>query len=985
MKNLSIHVAVMAACLALLAACGGSSGGSDQIELAQQNAGLQDPGKPAATVDCPSATDSADTDAKALSAKLQKPPLMSEWAAKADAQSKPLAEYPRPQMVRCQWLSLNGRWDFVGGDNAQPAQIPLTSILGRSGVPLGARMLNQPTPSLPSFAAAEAVRVPFAIESYMSGIARKGVHNAWYRRTFSIPSDWDASKHIRLNFEAVSRDATVYVNNNWVGTHAGTYTGFSFDITQYLNNDRSKPNEIVVAAYNPLCLDQEPSETWGSISDYAVGKQCSGQNDAYPSVTGIYQPVWLEPVSATSITDIKVTPKVRLDPNQAGKALDSEVQLAVSGTGLESSQAVKIFAAAFDANGKEVGRTLQGIDTLKDTSCSLDPYAGKVCPHGNEREVSLSMAIPSPELWTPDRPYLYSLKLEVRAQDDTVLDVIHSYVGMRTITIGYDSQYDKLGDEDVPRLLLNGKFVFQYGTLAQGVWSESGYTAPTDEALQYNIKMSKEVGMNMIRIHYYAEPKRFYAHADRLGMLLWQDMPGNSAAAQEGKDTLRTNFVTEMRDFFTQHISSPSIAVWTPFNETWGTFNAQEIARAVDIWDGDRPVLANAWENHNGNYSFNDSHLYDNDVQYGPVPYWGKRWGPSGYANDQRPTATIISEFGGSPNLIRNKYVGQDYGYGDKFDNDTEGATSYYTGIMKRLLFLKRLGLSGAVYTQTTDTSNEPNGIATLDRSTVKMDKAKLNAAHTALIQETPESSWKNWFLVRPILQLWGFAGNSSNTVAIVSTQNGQKMLATVPAASEPQTDATTKDSTVALSSAPGTQFKLSPPLIVSYQYYSDDGSTNGGYDILLQRTGADGQLIDGNCFSLSYEESDGSKSYLLASKGYTGYGPGDWFPDAREDRTTATPVRILPEAAVTPGAGAGDYDRFRRSAYATFCAESAGTGNDAAGIRISQWNYANRYLLPIDGTVKAIDWVGYRRLMAARGQTVTESDFIAASTWSTH
>lgn len=479
------------------------------------------------------------------------PPLSTPWTA-GISRTAPLAEYPRPQLTRPDWENLNGQWQYETSPH-------------RSSPPFGRDL-------------AQTILVPFPVQSALSGIAR-GDTVGWYRRTFTIPSAW-RHRHVVLNFGAVSWASTVWVNRRLVGTHRGDYDAFSLDITRALS--RRGPNELVVGYVNPVGGGGEP-----------VGKQALGPPSSilHSANSGIWQTVWLEPVSSSRITALKLTPEL---PHS---------RLRVDPTLLTDQRGVTLQAQA------RAGPRLVA--------------SGQV-PAGR----SLNLEIPHPQLWSPDHPYLYTLQLQLLDRHRRVLDRVASYFGMRSITLG------RLGGQT--RILLNGHFLFQTGGLDQGYWPDGQYTAP-DAALRADVLTAKTLGYNMLREHEKVQPDRWYMWADRLGLLVWQDMPSMplinphppSAAA-------RSEFRQELSRIIIQLRSHPSIVTWVPFNEGWQQFDLDGITRAVRTLDPSALVDsqsggANCCAAQESRLSdIRDTHLYT---------------GPFAVAPDSR--ASAIGEYGG--------------------------------------------------------------------------------------------------------------------------------------------------------------------------------------------------------------------------------------------------------------------------------------------------------------------------------------------------
>jgi len=567
--------------------------------------------------------------------------LPTRWTAAAMQSKSPFPEYPRPQLERKDWLNLNGHWDYQGGKDAEPA-------------------LN---PSAPSAfkGKPEQILVPYCPESVLSGIEKQQEINMWYRRSFSIPSDWK-NKQVMINFEAVDHDATVFVNGKKVGSHAGGYDSFSLDITSFLSTGT---NILVVAAH-----------------DSNDGKNPSGKNGPrgdYTFSSGIWQSVWLEPVEKTHIKHIRLTPEL------ANNRLKVLVDAGPS----------TVTAVVFDGK-KEV------------TQATAE--AGK----------SFYIPITKPKSWSPDDPFLYSLKLTLKDNNGKVKDEAESYFGMRDV---------KLGEvKGIKRPLLNGKFLMQVGLLDQGYWPDGILTAPTEEALKFDMEFTKRAGFNLIRKHMKTEPKRFYYWADKIGLLVWQDMP---AIWYQHQDTLKTRavFRKEMKAIMDDHYNSPSIITWVPFNENWGAFDVKNITDWVKKYDPTRLVNGNSGFNNNpdyqkpegdpGNGDFVDTHIYI---------------GPNGASKPDQRRAASLGEFGGVGLFIRgHMWPVENNAYA--YEPTISALTDKYVLLMDQVEQLMRYkGLSTAVYTQTTDVEHEVNGLLTYDREVEKMDLEKVRKVNEAVI-----------------------------------------------------------------------------------------------------------------------------------------------------------------------------------------------------------------------------------------------------------
>ncbi|MDL4818462.1 AbfB domain-containing protein [Actinomadura opuntiae] len=560
------------------------------------------------------------------------PPLTTPWTSQV-SRTDPLPEYPRPQLTRPDWQSLNGQWQFAATE-------AITSP------PVGQNL-------------AETVLVPYPIESALSGIMRHE-NNMWYRRTFTVPAAW-SGKRIQLNFGAVTWRANVWVNGVDVGTHSGGYDAFSFDITDALH---SGDNEIIVGVYSPVDAAGNP-----------IGKQRLNPSGIfYTASSGIWQTVWLEPTTPAHITRLDTTPDV------PARALD--VVAHVGGGNAQNVHAEVI------AGGKVVG--------------SADGSPGS----------HLRIPVPNAHLWSPDDPYLYDLRVSLTGTGGG--DVVGGYVGMRSI--------GKAVVGGVLRPVINGKFVFQMGTLDQGYWPDGIYTAPTDDALKFDLQQEKALGFNMVRKHIKVEPARWFYWADKLGLMVWQDMP----AMRTGTDPSsadRANFESELHRVVDQLKGITSIVQWIPFNEGWGEYDSARIADLVKSWDPSRLVDNNSGSNccgtDGGNGDVVDDHIY-----VGP-------------GQTHLPTSSrvaVLGEYGGLGLRVSGHEWSPGNGFSYEMEPDSATLTQRYVAITGQLRdLITTRGLSASVYTEPTDVENEVNGFYTYDRRVQKMDFAQVLAVNNSV------------------------------------------------------------------------------------------------------------------------------------------------------------------------------------------------------------------------------------------------------------
>ncbi|MBN1816537.1 MAG: hypothetical protein JW828_04205 [Sedimentisphaerales bacterium] len=515
------------------------------------------------------------------------------------------------------------------------------------------------------------ILVPFAIESALSDVGKSVLpeQRLWYRCVFSRPKGWN-TKRMLLHFGAVDWEAVVWVNGKKIGSHLGGYDPFTLDITEALTGDGEQ--ELIVSVWDPTDRGTQPR-----------GKQVLRPNGIwYTAVTGIWQTVWMEPVPDTYITSLRIIPDIDSD----------QVLVQVNTNSKEEIQAEVEIGTGILTNA--LGR--------------------------GAADEPIRVSVPNAQLWSPDRPFLYDMRVTLKNQGKKG-DVVHSYFGMRKIALGQDK-------DGINRLFLNNEPLFQYGPLDQGWWPDGLYTAPTDEALRYDIEVIKRLGCNMLRKHVKVEPARLYYWCDKLGLLVWQDMPsgdryigGNDPDIQRSKESA-DQFELEWRRIIEAFYNHPSIIMWVPFNEGWGQYDTPRIVGLTKQWDPTRLVNnASGWT----------------DRKVGDVIDIHRYPGPGVPALE--PTrAGVLGEFGGLGLPIKGHTWQDERNWGYRSYNSQEELTDAYLNLLARLRNLIGQGLSAAVYTQTTDVEVEVNGWMTYDRKIIKVDVETSAAAARKLYLPPP-------------------------------------------------------------------------------------------------------------------------------------------------------------------------------------------------------------------------------------------------------
>ncbi|MFO0797095.1 MAG: glycoside hydrolase family 2 TIM barrel-domain containing protein [Gemmataceae bacterium] len=578
-------------------------------------------------------------------------PLMTKWGKAVTAEKQPWPEYPRPQLVRTDWLNLNGLWDYA--------------ITPR----------NAPRPEKWD----GQILVPFCAESALSGVGRRVTpdQHLWYKRSVEVPAGW-AGKRVLLHFGAVDWEATVYVNGKELVTHRGGSDPFTVDITDAL---RPGANEIVVRVWDPTDTGAQPR-----------GKQVMDPHGIwYTPVTGIWQTVWLEPVREAHVTRVLFTPDVDR----------GEVECLVDVARADDRVTVSVNTLDFKATGSGVpGR----------------PFRFKV---------------PDPKLWTPDAPHLYPVEVHVSRRQPLdqmeAVEFVRSYFAMRKVSAGKD-------DKGVLRLMLNNRPLFQYGPLDQGWWPDGLLTPPSDEAMRYDVDVLKRMGFNMLRKHIKVEPARYYHHCDKVGMLVWQDMPSGGVpkrgqligpdAKQDATFTPaeKAQFRTELKAMIDHLRVFPSIYCWVPFNEGWGQHDTNNVLKWVKEYDPSRLTNGPSGWADRGFGDMKDAHIYPGPGMFPTMP----------------DRVSVLGEFGGLGLPVAGRLWKDQGNWGYRTYKTREELRDNYHRLAFALRPLVARGLSAAVYTQTTDVEVEVNGLMTYDREVIKFDVAEFAGWHRPLYGPPP-------------------------------------------------------------------------------------------------------------------------------------------------------------------------------------------------------------------------------------------------------
>ena len=608
--------------------------------------------------------------------------IKTRWAAQVDP-SCPLPEYPRPQMVRGEWMNLNGLWDYAVTD----AKAEEFDTQGK-------------------------ILVPFALESSLSGVGGKitKADALWYERNFTLPGKWKG-RNVLLHFGAVDWQADVYVNDVYVGNHKGGFDPFSFDITPYLK--RSGKQNIKVKVQDATDNGFQPR-----------GKQSLVNKSIwYTPVSGIWQTVWLEPVSVSHVENYYVVS----DVDRSTMTFD-----VAASTSPGDVVKVVVLEGGIGYSAEKASQTILAEAVVED---------GKAV-----------VSVPDMKTWSGEAPYLYGVRISIE-RDGNVIDSVDGYTAMRKISIVSDKT-----PNGYRRMALNNKALFQFGPLDQGWWPDGLYTAPTAEALEFDIIKTKELGFNMIRKHIKLEPARWYYYCDLHGMLVWQDMPcigdhfkdqqasrdpkvASALANKWSKDSIfggtdccipqewKDNYYMEWGNIIRAYRNFQCIVVWVPFNEAWGQFDTPEVVRFTRQQDPTR--LVNSASGGNFDFSQGPKDFGDIlDVHHYPGPAMNLFMGR--FVN-------VLGEYGGIGMPVEGHtwIIDHKWGYG-KNKKSGEEVMKQYESYLELLKVFVQTGCAAAVYTQTTDVEGEVNGLITYDREVIKVDAGRIGKDNDALIKSMP-------------------------------------------------------------------------------------------------------------------------------------------------------------------------------------------------------------------------------------------------------
>ncbi len=612
--------------------------------------------------------------------------MLTRWGKSLQADpSSVLDDYPRPQMVRDQWTNLNGTWQYA--------------ITER----------NAPQPDIWE----GKILVPFCVESPLSGVQRSvaPTERLWYQRRFNLDTTDDRTL---LHFGAVDYECAIWINGGLAGAHTGGFDPFTLDITGFV---RAGENEIVVGVTDPTSSEDQPR-----------GKQhLKPQGIWYTAVTGIWQTVWLEQVPVRAhIEELCITPNSACDGIEFTAFLhrpSRDPELAVRLSIRLGEELISETTLRPDRRNQVTIDDPQlwspHTPTLYDVEVSLVRISNPL-PDDNDREAVAQLLRHVPLRGETESDLYASADLE----GADVVDRVRGYFGLRRIELGPHPHGAH------PTLLLNGEALFHLGPLDQGWWPDGLHTPPADEAMVYEIEYLKAAGFNTLRKHIKVEPARYYYHCDRLGILVWQDMPSGFLPAQftapndEG-EALRSSRATEAYELDLQRMIQrlkvhPSIVVWVLHNEGWGQFDTRRLTERIQSLDSTRLVNSVSGWLDTGAGDMIDKHDY--------------RESPSPPAPDGK-RALVVGEYGGVgwplESHLWNPEI-RNWGY-QTFHSEQEAQAAYQKVTDAIVSMFTEQGLSGAIYTQTSDVEGEINGLITYDREVEKFPAEWLAAVHSPL------------------------------------------------------------------------------------------------------------------------------------------------------------------------------------------------------------------------------------------------------------
>ena len=524
------------------------------------------------------------------------------------------------------------------------------------------------------------ILIPFSLESSLSGVMKSLTDKQviWYEKEFEFPEEWNGKK-ILLHFGAVDWKCTLYVNEAKIGEHSGGYSPFYFDIT---NRIKEGINKIVLQVYDPTNRGEQP-----------IGKQTLSPGSIwYTPISGIWQTVWLEPVNENYITKLEINNDYDNKEIKIIFKLNSEEKLPLD---------VKL-----EFNENE-------IQTIKGNS--------------NE-EITIKISDEDFHPWSPSEPNLYNIKAELLSKEGKVIDSLVSYTTIRKI----EQRKDLSGNF---RIFLNNKPIFNMGTLDQGYWPDGLYTPPSEEAMIYDIQKLKDLGFNTIRKHIKVEPWRYYYQCDKIGMMLWQDMPSgdlggnkwepdvlNGGTDVERSQESKNTYYKELEEIIDHLKFFQCIIIWVPFNEAWGQFETEKTVEFTKEKDPLRLINAASGGNHRVCGNIIDLHSYPGPRQ----------------AFKEDSLINVLGEYGGlGLNIEGHTWKEDNWGYA--VFKTKEEVTERYEQYIDELIRLIESGFSAAIYTQTTDVESEINGLITYDREEVKIIEERIKAANEKLIESLKE------------------------------------------------------------------------------------------------------------------------------------------------------------------------------------------------------------------------------------------------------